>query len=76
MAHMREDVDRGVGDEFDIVGAARQRAFDVAGIEYVEEIQHALPMQGLGHAVFLRGCLCPTGISGLALVAGLCDQSP
>src|SRR5690242_5028950 len=37
MAHMGEEVDRGVGKRLDIVGAARQRALDVARIEYVEE---------------------------------------
>jgi hypothetical protein len=34
---MRQDVDRGVGEEFDVVGAALQRGFDVAGIQDVEE---------------------------------------
>ena len=54
MAHVGKQVDRGVGDEFDVVGAARQRALDVAGIVDVEEIQQALPMQVRGHPVFLR----------------------
>jgi len=51
---MGHEIDRGVGDEIDIVGAARQRAFDVAGIIDFEEVQHALPMQVLGHPVFLH----------------------
>jgi hypothetical protein len=54
VTHMGHEIDRGVGDEIDIVGAARQRAFDVAGIIDFEEVQHALPMQVLGHPVFLH----------------------
>ena len=50
MTHMREDIDRGVGEEFDVVGAVRQRAFNVAGIQDIEEIQHALTMRSLGHS--------------------------
>ena len=42
VAHMRQDIDRRVGEEFDVVGAALQRGFDVAGIHDVEEIQHVL----------------------------------
>jgi hypothetical protein len=39
---MRQDIDRGVGKEFDVVGAALQGRFDVAGIHDAEEIQHVL----------------------------------
>ena len=39
---MGQDIDRGVGEEFDVVGAALQRGLDVAGIQDVEEIQHVL----------------------------------
>jgi hypothetical protein len=52
---MRQDVDRRVGEEFDVVGAARQRGFDVAGIQDVEEIQHVLTIWSLGHS---PTCLC------------------
>src|SRR6202022_248745 len=51
LAQMRQDVDRRVDEEFDIVGAALQRALDVAGIIDIEKVQHALPMQFLGHIV-------------------------
>jgi hypothetical protein len=47
---MRQDVDRGVGEEFDVVGAALQRGFDVAGIQDIKEIQYALTMRFLGHS--------------------------
>ena len=50
---MRQDIDRGVGEEFDVVGAARQRGFDVAGIQDVEEIQHVLTIWSLGHSPIL-----------------------
>ena len=50
MTHMGQDIDRGVGEEFDVVGAARQRAFNIAGVQHVEEIQHALTMRFLGHS--------------------------
>jgi hypothetical protein len=50
VAHMRQDVDRGVGEEFDVVGAALQRRFDVAGIQDVEKIQHVLTIWSLGHS--------------------------
>ena len=53
MAHMRQDVDRGIGEKFDVVGAALQRGFDVAGIQDVEEIQHALTICSLGHSPIL-----------------------
>ena len=43
VTEMRQDVDRRVGDEIDVVVAARQRALDIAGIERLEKIQHALP---------------------------------
>src|SRR5882757_560643 len=49
VAHMRQQIDRGVGGEFDVVGAARQRAVDVAGIKHFEEIQHALTVKLRGH---------------------------
>ena len=39
---MGQDIDRRIGEEFDVVGAALQRGFDVAGIQDVEEIQHVL----------------------------------
>ena len=45
VAHMRQDVDRRVGDELDVVGAAGERAFDIAGIVDLEEIQHALAVK-------------------------------
>ena len=50
MTHMGEDIDRGVGEEFDVVGAACQRAFNVAGVQHVEELQHALTVRSLGHS--------------------------
>ena len=52
---MRQDIDRRVGDEIDIVGAAGQRALDVAGIEDIEKIQHTLPMKIVDHFL-LRRC--------------------
>ena len=50
VAHMRQDVDRGVGEELDVIGAARQRGFDVAGIQGVEKVQHELTIRCLGHS--------------------------
>ena len=50
VAQMRQEVDRGVGEEFDVVGAARQRGFDVAGIQGVEKVQHELTIRCLGHS--------------------------
>ena len=55
VAHMRQDIDRRVGEEIDIVGAARQRALDIAGIEIIEKVQHALPVESLDHFL-LRRC--------------------
>ena len=49
---MRQDVDRRGGDEFDIVGAARQRALDVAGVVRGEQVQHALTVQLFTHHLF------------------------
>ena len=65
VAHMRQDIDRRVGEEIDVIGAARQRALDVAGIEHVEKIQHALPMKFVNHFL-LRRCW-----ARLALLAAL-----
>ena len=53
-AHMRQQVDRRVGGEGDVVGAARQRAVDIAGIEYIEVVQHALTIKIRGHPLRLR----------------------
>ena len=55
MAHMRHDVDRGVGDEIDIVTAAGQRALDIAGVECFEKIQHALPVEWFDQCLFSAG---------------------
>ncbi len=55
VAHMRQDLDRRVGKELDVIGAAGQGALDVAGIEHFEKIQHALPMQAINHFL-LRRC--------------------
>ena len=55
VAHMRQDIDRRVGEELDIIGAAGQRALDVAGIEHFEKIQHPLPMKFINHFL-LRRC--------------------
>ena len=55
VAHMRQDIDRRVGEEIDIIGAAGQRALDIAGIENFEKIQHALPMKIVNHFL-LRRC--------------------
>jgi len=44
-SHMRQHVDRGMGEEVDILGAAGQRALDVAAAEGFEQMQHALPVQ-------------------------------
>jgi hypothetical protein len=44
MAEMGKDVDRGVGDEIDIVAAAVERRLDVAGVEGIQKIQDALPI--------------------------------
>jgi len=52
---MRQDIDRRVGEEIDVVAAALERALDVTGIECVEKIQHALPMKLFDHS-FLRRC--------------------
>ena len=52
---MRQDIDRRVGDEIDVVAAAGQGALDIAGIERLEKIQHALPVKVPDH-VFLRRC--------------------
>jgi hypothetical protein len=49
VTEMRQNVDRRMGDEIDVVIAARQRALDIAGIESLEEIQHALPVEIFGH---------------------------
>jgi hypothetical protein len=54
VAHMRQDIDRGVGEEIDIVGATRQRAFDVSGIEDLEKVQHALTVKIRRHPVLRR----------------------
>ena len=37
VTHMRQDIHRRVGKEVDVVGAARERALDVAGVEDLEE---------------------------------------
>jgi hypothetical protein len=47
---MRQDVDRSVGEELDVVAAMSQRTLDIAGIEHVEKIQYALAAQSLGHS--------------------------
>jgi hypothetical protein len=62
VAHMGEDIDRRVGEEIDVVAAVRQRALDIAGIECVEKIQHALPSQILDHG-FSPPVLNPTRIA-------------
>jgi adenosine/AMP kinase len=54
VAHMRQNIDRRIGDEIDVVAAARQRALDIAGIKFIEKIQHALPVKILDH-VFPAG---------------------
>ena len=55
VAHMRQDIHRRIGKEVDVVGAARQRALDIAGVEDLEKIHHALTVKFLGHVV-LRRC--------------------
>jgi hypothetical protein len=52
MAHMRQDVDRCVSDEIDVVGTASERAFNIAGIERIEKIQHALAVKLIDHFLF------------------------
>ena len=44
-AHMRQDVDRRVGEEIDVVRAVRQRALDIAGLEIIERREHALAVE-------------------------------
>src|SRR3984957_5778705 len=73
MAHMRQDIDRRGGDEIDIVGAARQRALDVAGIERVEKVHHALAVEILWH-VASPPVLDPTRIHG-SIVDRMPDNS-
>ncbi len=48
-AHMRQDVDRRVAEEIDVVRAALQRGLDIAGREIVEKGQHALAVGLLDH---------------------------
>ena len=55
VAHMRHDVDGGVGDEIDVVTAIGQRAFEIAGIEYIEKIQYALPVELCDQCSFSAG---------------------
>jgi len=52
---MRHDVDGGVGDEIDVVTAEGQRAFEIAGIEYIEKIQYALPVELCDQCSFSAG---------------------
>ena len=57
---MRQDVDRRVGGEHDVVAAAGERTFEVARIERLEKIQYPLPVEILpveifGHFFLRRG---------------------
>src|ERR1041385_7741463 len=54
VAEMRQYVDRRVGEEIDVVAAAPQRRGEVAGIERLEKIQDALPVEIFGHCCFSR----------------------
>jgi hypothetical protein len=62
VAHMRQNIDRGVGDEIDVIAAEGQRARDIAGIEHIEKIQYALPVE-LFDQCFSPPVLRPTRIS-------------
>jgi hypothetical protein len=55
MAHMRHDVDGGIGEEIDIVRAAGQRGLDIAAVEGIQKIQHALPVEWLDQDLFSAG---------------------
>jgi hypothetical protein len=52
---MRQDVDRRGGEIFEVVGAAGERAIDVARLIGVQEMQDALSALCLGHFLF-RSC--------------------
>ena len=49
---MRQDLDRRMRNEIDVVAAAGERALEVPRIERLEEIQHVLPVKFVNH-VFL-----------------------
>jgi len=49
VAHMRQDIDWGVAEKFDIVGAAGEGSLEIAGRKHVEKIQNALPVKVLDH---------------------------
>jgi hypothetical protein len=53
---MRQDIDRRVGDEIDVVGAVPQRGLDIAGREIIEKLKHALAVELFDHFVVLRRC--------------------
>ena len=65
VTHMGKQIDRGVGDELDVVGAARQRGLDIAGIVDFEEIQHALPVKILGHLHFFSAGVGPDSLGSI-----------
>src|SRR3954452_14641147 len=44
-AHVRQHVDRRVGEEVDVFGAARQRGLEIAVRDGVEQMQHALAIE-------------------------------
>ena len=49
VAEMRQQVDRRIGEEVDVVGAERERALGVARIEGLEEFENGLARRIVGH---------------------------
>jgi hypothetical protein len=46
---MRQDIDGGIAEKFDIIGAAGHRSIEIAIRKHVEKIQNALPVKILDH---------------------------
>ena len=60
VAEMRQDIDRCVGEKIDVVAAERQGALDIAGIERVEQLDHASAVKFFHHRFASAACLVMT----------------
>ena len=56
VAEMRQDINRRVGEEINVIAAKRQRPLDIAGIKGLDQIDHALPVKFFDHLFFLHRC--------------------
>ena len=68
---MWQHVDRGVGEEIDVIGAAGQRRLDIAAREGIEQVHDALAIQLL-HRHSRRSRSAP--LRSATLTRGLADR--